>query len=198
VGADQLTFNANKGAFPRKSVNEVLGRLWRGARTTFQALLDMKFLDRRRPQVFQVLVTDRAFRKVAQLRAGLLPPRGRRNGQPLLSDNDALQRIRSLHIRRDGDIQFLEARHADSVRCRSVCCRNGNSRVMHDIRGVQQRPLGGTPITKYSAAPPAVLSGVNKRPGNGIFCQSTYMLTDSNQQVPQIRKEHNSLFDLKS
>ena len=28
LDADLLTFDANKGTFPRKSVNEVLGRLW--------------------------------------------------------------------------------------------------------------------------------------------------------------------------
>ena len=44
LDTDQLTFNANKGTFPREFVNEVLGRLWRGARATFQTVLDMEFL----------------------------------------------------------------------------------------------------------------------------------------------------------
>ena len=80
VEVDQLTFDPNKGALPRKPINEVLGRLRRGSGATLQTLLDMKLLHGRRAQIFQVLVTDWTFREVAQLRTGLLPPRGRRNG----------------------------------------------------------------------------------------------------------------------
>ena len=105
----------------------------------------------------------------------MLPPRGRRNGQPLLSNNDALQRICSLHIRRNSSVQLLEARHADSVRCHSMCHRNGNSRVMHDVGWVQQRPLRGASITKYPAATSTMLGGISRRSNDGIIRQ-TYML----------------------
>jgi len=44
LDADQLTLNPDKGAFPRKPVYEVLGRLLRSARAAFQTLLDVKFL----------------------------------------------------------------------------------------------------------------------------------------------------------
>ena len=137
LAADQLTLNPNEGTFPRKPVNEVLGRLRRGARAAFQTLLDVKFLYGRGPQVLQVLVTDWAFREVAQLRTGLLPPRGRRNGQPLLSDNDTLQRRCPLHVRRNGGVHLLKARYADSVGCHGVRCWDGNGRVMHDVGRVQ-------------------------------------------------------------
>ena len=61
------------------------------------------------------------------------------------------------------------------MRCGSMCHRDGDSRILHDIRRVQQRPLGGTPITKYPAATSTMLSGISKRSNNGIIRQ-TYML----------------------
>ena len=65
VDTDQLTFNTDKGAFPRKLVHEILGGLWGGARATLQTLFDMKLLHRWRPQLLQILVTDWALCKVA-------------------------------------------------------------------------------------------------------------------------------------
>jgi hypothetical protein len=51
-------------------------------------------------------------------------------------------------------------------------------------------PLGGTPIAKYSAAPPAMLSGVSRQSNDGVIHQ-TYML----KQIPiskSLRSEGNA------
>jgi hypothetical protein len=158
----------------------------------------MKFLHRRWSQVRQVLVTNRAFCKVAQLRAGLLPPRGRGDGESLLSNNDAFQRVCPLHDRRNRGVQLFEARHADSVRCCGMCCRDGNGGVMNDMRWIQQSSLGGTSIAKYPAAPPAMLNVVSGRL-RAIPSIKAYMLkTESDQQLSEIGKECNSLCGSKS
>ena len=58
--APNLTFNANQGTFPRKSIYQILGCLWGVVTATIQAYPDVRFLVRSWAKISQVLTTDGA------------------------------------------------------------------------------------------------------------------------------------------
>jgi hypothetical protein len=55
-----LTFDANKGALPRKSIHQILGRLGGLSLPTIQTAPDVCFLSRRRAKLSQILTADGA------------------------------------------------------------------------------------------------------------------------------------------
>jgi hypothetical protein len=58
------TFNANKGTFPGKLINQIFGGLWSMAPATIQTNTDVRFLFRGWAKISQILITDGATKNI--------------------------------------------------------------------------------------------------------------------------------------